>query len=168
MECGVTDSRGFEDFCRHHYSGVARFAFLLTGDRQEALDLTQEGFARAFERWGRVSGLDRPEAWVLRVVANLGASWLRRRRRIILVAAPPETAVPVPEVPDPGLAKALDVLTARQRTVIVLRFYLDWSVASVADALGAQPGTVRALTAQGMQRLRQAFKEGEFSHEARR
>lgn len=37
------DSGGFEDFCRQHYSGLARLAFLLTGDRQEALDLTQEG-----------------------------------------------------------------------------------------------------------------------------
>lgn len=163
----MTDERRFEDFCRQHYSDVARLAFLLTGDHQEALDLTQEGFARAFERWAKVARLDRPEAWVQRVVSNLAASWRRRTRRGFAAASLPQEVVPFPDVPDPGLTKALEALTPRQRTVLVLRFYLDWSVAKVAGALGNQPGTVRALTAQGIGRLRQVLKEWEVSGEAR-
>ncbi|MGH2674077.1 MAG: SigE family RNA polymerase sigma factor [Actinomycetota bacterium] len=163
----MKDPAGFEDFCQRHYSRLAGLAFLLTRDRQEAQDLAQEGLARAFERWGRVSRLDRPDAWVQRVVVNLAHSWKRRLRRVLPVALPPDQFVIDPEVSDPALVRALGVLTPGQRTVIVLRFFLDWSVAQVADALGKQPGTVRALTAQGLDRLRRTLTQQEVSDEAR-
>lgn len=102
-----------------------------------------------------------------RVVANLAASWRRRTKRVFLVADPPQATVPFPDVPDPGLTKALGILTPRQRVAVVLRFYLDWSVAQTAEAMGNRPGTVRALTAQGIGRLRHAIKEREVSGETR-
>jgi RNA polymerase sigma-70 factor (ECF subfamily) len=70
---------GFEALCRRHYRDVVRTAYLITGDASEAVDLAQEAFARAYEHWDRVSALDRPEAWLHRVVANLSRSWWRRR-----------------------------------------------------------------------------------------
>ena len=48
-------------------------------------------------------------------------------------------------------------ITPQQRAVIALRFYLDWSIEDVATALNKRPGTVRALTAQGVKRLRDAL-----------
>ncbi|MDP9343470.1 MAG: hypothetical protein M3Q23_15540 [Actinomycetota bacterium] len=50
---------------------MVRGAYLITGDREEAADVAQEAFARAYERWGLVSRLDRPGAWVERVATNL-------------------------------------------------------------------------------------------------
>jgi DNA-directed RNA polymerase specialized sigma24 family protein len=86
---------------------------------------------------------------------------------VLLVSQPPEGGVPFPEVSDPELIRALLDLTHRQRSVVVLRFFLDWSVADVAEALGNKPGTVRALTAQGMERLRRVLRREEVSGEAR-
>lgn len=157
----------FEDLCRQHYPGVARLAYLITGDRQEAVDLAQEAFARAFERWGRVSRLERPEAWVQRVAANLAVSWRRQAGRILPMVSLPEGSVNPPDLPDPEVAEALGALTPAQRAVIVLRFFLDWSVAQVADALGKGEGTVRALTSQGMVRLRRSLSTQEVRDEAR-
>jgi len=146
----------FEQLWKRHYQAVTRTAFLIVGDTEGAKDIAQEAFVRAFQHWGRVSHLDRPEGWVHRVAANLALSSRRRRR---LVRHEPEPVVAGPEPPDTELLAALDTLTPGQRAVIAMRFYLDWSVEDVAGALGRRPGTVRALTHQGMERLRQRLSE---------
>ncbi len=70
----------FERLCRDEYAHVVRTAYLITGNREEALDVAQEAFARAYEHWRTVSRMDRPGAWVTRVAANLAITWRRRQR----------------------------------------------------------------------------------------
>jgi RNA polymerase sigma-70 factor, ECF subfamily len=165
----MSPNEDFERLCRREYERVVRTAYWMTGDRQEALDLTQEAFARACERWRTVGRMDRPDAWVQRVVVNLALS-ARRRRGLVprIRSRMVETASPPPEAPDPGLRRALLSLTSSQRAVIVLRFYADRSVADVASDLGKRPGTVRALTSQGLTRLREFFDLEGIDDEARR
>lgn len=161
-------SAGFEGFCRAEYAPVVRLAFWMTGDRQEALDLAQEAFARAYERWRRVSKMDRPEAWVQRVTVNLALS-ARRRQRLLprLRAQAKERVMPESEVPDPrpcaGAALA-HTCTACGDRASVLR---DRSVEETAHDLGKRPGTVRALTSQGLARLRKALSMEGVEDEAR-
>ncbi len=73
-----TDS--FEDFFRREYRSVLGLAVALSGDRWAAEDLTQEAFAAAERKWARVGSLDRPQAWVRRIVANKSVSddWTRQ------------------------------------------------------------------------------------------
>lgn len=151
----------FERLCRVEYAAVVRTAWLVTGDREEAADVAQETFVRAYERWRQVSVMDRPGAWLQRVAANLAISWRRRQHvrssaRARLTAGATERA-PESDVLDEELLRALDLLTPAQRAVIVLRYFADQSVDDVARALGKRPGTVRALTSQGLGRLRQAL-----------
>jgi RNA polymerase sigma-70 factor (ECF subfamily) len=148
------DHADFDQLCREHYAHVVRGAYLVTGDLQEARDLTQEAFARAFARWPSVRKLDAPEAWVHRVAINLAISWWRRRR--VRQARPLSEAgvLAPPEPVDDELVDALNRLSPAQRATVVLRFYSDMSIDDVARALGKRPGTVRALTAQGIARLR--------------
>jgi len=159
----------FERLCRTQYARAVRTAYWMTGDREEALDLAQEAFVRARERWRTVAGMDRPDAWVQRVVVNLALS-ARRRRRLLprLSSQRLETSVPGPELPDPQLREALLSLSPAQRAVIVLRFYADRSVEEVARDLGKRSGTVRALTSQGLGRLRELLSLEEVDDEARR
>jgi RNA polymerase sigma-70 factor (ECF subfamily) len=152
----------FDRLCRDEYHVVVRSTYLITGDRQEALDLAQEAFARAYERWRSVTQLDRPGAWVQRVAINLALSWRRRLRVARQGTAPREEWVDPPAASDDGLMRALGALTPAQRTVVVLRFCLDQSVEEVGRALGKRPGTVRALTAQGIARLRQSLFPEEY------
>jgi RNA polymerase sigma-70 factor (ECF subfamily) len=153
------DEPGFESLCRRHYGSVVRTAYLITGDASEAVDLAQETFVRAFERWDRVSTLDRPEAWLHRVVANLSRSWWRRRLLQRQRDRAAEDVAPEPEVVDPRLMEALRALPPAQRTAVVLRFYADRSIEEVAQTLGKRPGTVRALTSQAVARLRSSLDD---------
>jgi RNA polymerase sigma-70 factor (ECF subfamily) len=144
----------FEALCREEYAAVVRTAWLITGDREEALDIAQETFARAYERWRTVSALERPGGWLQRVAGNLAISWRRRQRRHAPGPAPDVVASPVAG-PDSQLIEALRSLSPGQRTAIVLRYYADLSVEDTATALRKRPGTVRALTSQGFTRLRE-------------
>jgi RNA polymerase sigma-70 factor (sigma-E family) len=148
----------FESFCREHFVSVARTAFLITGDAEEAEDLAQEAFVRAYERWGRLSDMDQPSAWVHRVVTNLSISSWRRGRVRSRIHIPAENVAET-EAPDVALAAALRALTPAQRAAVVLRYYLDWSAADAAEALGKKASTVRVLTHQGLARLRELIGE---------
>ncbi len=160
----ATRREAFEALCREEYAAVVRTAWLITGDREEALDVAQETFARAYERWRAVENLDRPAAWLQRVAGNLALSWRRKENRYLRTQVSTE-AVDPPEPADEELLAALRGLSPAQRTAIVLRFYADLSVAETAVALHKKEGTVRALTSQGMDRLRKTLSKVEADDE---
>ena len=154
--------QAFETLWREEYARVFRTAFLVTGDGQEAADVTQEAFARAYERWRTVSHAERPGAWVQRVAVNLALTWRRRQRlrdRESLTAAPYPSEEPT--LPDPELFAALRALPPQQRAAVVLRHWADLSIEETARTLGKRPGTVKALTSQGLAKLRDLLSDQE-------
>src|SRR5262245_43706329 len=121
----------FERFCREEYPHIVRTAYLITGDREEALDVAQEVFIRAYERWRFVSKMNRSGGWASRVAANLAISWRRRqrlRRRHDDGGSDAVLAALDPEPRDDDVMAALATLTPAQRAVVVLRFFADQSV----------------------------------------
>jgi RNA polymerase sigma-70 factor (ECF subfamily) len=147
----------FEALWREQFASVARAATGITGNVDDGAEVAQEAFARAYQHWAKVSGLDRPEAWVHRVAVHVAISHLRRAHRRVVPARPP--IFEPPDAPDDDLLRALRGLTPAQRAVVVLRFYLDLSVDDVAKTMRKRPGTVRALTHQGMERLRASLRK---------
>lgn len=127
---------------------------LYCGDRELAAELAQEAMARACRHWNRVQHFDSPAAWVHRVGINLANNALRGARlRRRPLAPPPEGAVH-----DVGTAVAVRAAVAslprRQRTALVLRYFVDLSVDDVARLMKCSPGTVKALTSQAIAKLR--------------
>lgn len=154
----------FERFFARHHRELGRLAFLLSGDRQSAEDLTAEVFLAAWQRWDTVWGMDQPFAYVRRILINMAASRVRRivteRRRLALVYAGWREAA---GSPDPGVTvdvrAALLRLPVRRRACVVLRHAFDLSEADVAATLGISVGTVKSQTARGMAQL-QTFLDG--------
>jgi RNA polymerase sigma-70 factor (ECF subfamily) len=133
----------FEDFYRQARPSIARAVALAVGDVDLATEATDEAMTRAYERWSHVSQLERPEAWVYRVAMNWSTSVLRRRQRRRQELYATEPMAPA-EVTDPDVHAALAELDAKQRSVIVCRHLLGWSVAETADALDVREGTVKS------------------------
>ena len=151
------DASTFDDLCRRLYPRLVAALTLHTGDREASRDLAQEALCRAWRDWDRVRHADAPDAWVFRTAWNLESSWLRRLRTARR-AAPVLAVVEPVDDGDPAMRvlvrDALASLPRRQRTAVIARHYLDLSVAETATAMGCAEGTVRALTAQGVARLR--------------
>jgi RNA polymerase sigma-70 factor (sigma-E family) len=152
------DDREFLDFFADEFWSLRRVGFLLTGDWGEAEELAQEAMARTFAAWSRVRGYDRPAAFARRVLLNRHRSLLRRtivEGRHLLAHRPNERHEPAFRGDDLVLWQALRRLPARQRTALVLRYYLDLPEAEVARQLGVPVGTVKSLVHRGLHRLRE-------------
>ncbi len=148
----------FRDFVENRSSALLKTAVLLSGgDRHAAEDLLQNALIKAAGRWQRI---DEPEAYVRQILYRQQVSrWrLKWRRRELSVAEPPEGT----GGGDAALAADLRIvmrgalarLTARQRTVLVLRYFEDLPEADVARILGCSVGTVRSTTHRSLARLR--------------
>jgi RNA polymerase sigma-70 factor (sigma-E family) len=152
--------RAFEAFVGDCGDALFRVAILLTNDRSAAEDLYQDTLHRVASRWGRV---DNPKAFSRKVMHNLAIDEHRRSARRPrqehlneghdrgdVLAGDSHEAV---ELRAP-LLRALDTLTAQQRTVVVLRYFEDRSEADVAALLDVSPGTVKTTASRAMARLR--------------
>jgi RNA polymerase sigma-70 factor, ECF subfamily len=140
----------FADFYGAAARRIVRHAYALTGNLADAQDVTQEAFARAWQRWDRVREVDSPEAWVRRVATNVAVSRLRRTRTARAAAWQLASCV-VPEIsPDTvALVAALRKLPERQRVVLVLHYLADLPVAQIAAELGCPAGSVKAWLSRG-------------------
>jgi RNA polymerase sigma-70 factor, ECF subfamily len=159
----------FEEFYASTHDRLVGQLFVATGVLEEAQDVVQEAFARAWVRWGQVQHFAAPEAWVRRVALNLSASGFRRARRGL--AARPRMVMPtVAGLSSEGveLAEALRGLPVRYRQVLVLHHVADLPVAEVARQLGVPEGTVKTRLARGRAALTRRMAESEEAAHARR
>ena len=133
---------------------------LYTGDGDLAAELAQEALARAYRDWNRVEAMHEPGAWTHRVAVNLANSHFRRRRyeraARARAASRPTDSHSQPDIATNDIVRrAVRALPRRQREAVVLRFLLDLSVETTAERMDCAQGTVRALTAQAVTKLRQ-------------
>ncbi|MEU8425168.1 SigE family RNA polymerase sigma factor [Micromonospora sp. NPDC048835] len=150
----------FEEYAFARTSALVRLARLLTGDEHRAEDLVQDVLAQAYARWGRIARTDRPDAYVRRMLVNAHNSWWRRRSsREIAVAVVLDEAGTMDEADGvaerDALWRLVCALPARQRTVIVLRYYEDLDDTSIAEILACSAGTVRTHASRALAALRQ-------------
>lgn len=143
----------FDELYRSERDRLVRLAFLLTGSQAAAEDVVQDVFLRARTRLDQV---DTPAAYLHRSVTNACWSWHRRRRREEQYR--PERPVVVAGTSDVEMWDALARLAPRRRQVLVLRYYLDYTEAQVAEALGCRLGTVKSATHRALQDLRRVLE----------
>ena len=148
----------FETFYRVEYRPVLGLAIVLTHDRFAAEDLTQEAFLAAERDWARVGDLDRPGAWVRRVVANKSVSRWRR----MVVEARALRRLGNPRNPEPGqevsseaaeVWAAVRLLPRRQAQVLALTYLDDLSTKEVGEILGCSAATVKTHLQRGRSAL---------------
>ncbi|MEU9023425.1 SigE family RNA polymerase sigma factor [Actinomadura sp. NPDC048394] len=157
---GRRDDESFVEFVAERGDALLRTASLMCGARQDAEDILQTALEKAYRHWGRLDADTDPEPYVRRILVNLVISRSRRWKvlREIHMARPPETptlagthAVELRGT----LMDELRRLGARQRAVLVLRFWEDLSEAETAQVLGCSVGTVKSQASRGLARLRE-------------
>ncbi|HYN94285.1 MAG TPA: SigE family RNA polymerase sigma factor [Pilimelia sp.] len=150
----------YREFVVARMEPLRRTAYLLCRDWHAADDLVSITIGKLYRHWRRVRAVDNVEAYVRGVLTNTWLDELRRPwRREDATAAPPDRPVagPGPDgqvVDRDALLALLGTLAARQRAVVVLRFYCDLSVEQTAAVLGIRTGTVKSQAARGLETLR--------------
>ncbi len=146
--------RDFDTFYAANRDQIARALSLSLRNPDLGAEAADEAFVRACQRWAEVSTFANPQGWVYRVAMNWARSWLRRARRErekrpLLVKA--EFAED--KMVDVDLERALESLAPAHRTVVVARFFMEWSVEETAEALGIRPGTVKSRLSRALNQL---------------
>jgi RNA polymerase sigma-70 factor (sigma-E family) len=151
----------FVAFAEASRPALQRTAYLICGDHERAADITQEALVRVYVAWPRLENDHGLRAYARRAVVSVAIDHGRKRSsRETPVASPRDRSVddPTGQVLDRlFLMTALAELPPRQRACVVLRFYDDLSVETVAEALGCRTGTVKSQTARGLNALRAAY-----------
>jgi len=153
----------FAEFVAQSLPALLRFGHVLTGNPQEAEELVQEALAKSLRRWRRVRVAD-PVAYVRRAMVNTHLSqWRRWSARIQLGDVPEsfsdDAGLQRSEEWD-ALRRALALLPARQRAVLVLRYFEDLPDPAIAALLACRTSTVRSLASRGLAALRPLMAAG--------
>ncbi|MDQ3954399.1 MAG: sigma-70 family RNA polymerase sigma factor [Actinomycetota bacterium] len=151
----MTDDR-LGELYRAHGADALRLAFVLTGSREAAEDITQDAFVRIGRKIFGLKDPDHERAYLFRTVINLSRSRgrkLQRERNAIAKLQPPSAA----EMPgtDETWTRLL-TLPARQRAALFFRYYLDQSETTSAEALNCSTSALKSLVNRGLKTLRQA------------
>lgn len=157
MSASESGRAGFDEFVAARRPALLRTAYLLTGSHHDAEDLVQTTLLRVVPKWSRISA--HPEPYVRQVLARESVTrWRGRRWRERSVPRLPEQPTELTDEPRSqrlALREALAALSARQRAVLVLRYYDDLTEAATAEALGISVGTVKSHARDGLARLRE-------------
>jgi RNA polymerase sigma-70 factor (sigma-E family) len=168
--------REFERFVTDHTGPLLRTAHLVAGNLPEAEDLVQETLLRVARHWPRVRAMEHPAAYARKILVNAaldGAAQRARRTGELTAAGSAGTRDPVDNRAERDLLDvdtqqellgALATLTARQRAIIVLRYWEDLPEAEVAEILGCSTGTVKSTASRGLARLRTVIQDGASAH----
>jgi RNA polymerase sigma-70 factor (sigma-E family) len=161
VEGGSSEPDGFRAFVEARSNALLRAGWLLTGDWPSAEDLVQTALAAAWPRWASLTRQDAPEAYVRKIMVNTFLRWRQRRwngeiatRRLPELQAYGDAFAQVDA--RQALLAALDRLPARQRAVVVLRYFADQTEAQTAAVMGCSVGAVKAHAAKALARLRDA------------
>lgn len=146
----------YTDFVQASWPSLYRTAYLLLGEHALAEDLVQTALAKTYAAWPQVRSLDAAPGYARTTLVNTATSWFRRSswRNELASASLPEDGYHPDPSDRPAVLDALRLLPPRQRAVIVLRFYEDFTVAQAAHALGCSEGTVKSQTSDALARLR--------------
>ncbi len=152
--------RSFEATMAELYPALEQRLAVVLRDPEEARDVAQDAFLRAYQAWSRFDGAD-ARAWLYTIGLRLAFNELRRRsgwrRALQRAARPPAEWSPSIE---PDLWQAIGELDPRQRAALVLHVVDGYTQTEIGAMLGAPNGTVASWIARAKATLRGALEEG--------
>lgn len=161
------DAAAWEPLMLAHQEPVFRLAYLFLGDPDDADDVAQETFLRAWNHLKRFDSTRPLRPWLLSIAANLARNRQRSAGRYLaaltrVFRSEPQTTPDAEEftVLDSDSAqlwKAVQRLRADDQQIIYLRFFLDLSTGEAAQALDVAEGTIKSRLSRALARLREVI-----------
>ncbi len=169
------DRDAFRVLVERHSRFLFRLAFRMTGNEQDAEDVVQESFLRAYRQLGKFDQRASFATWMHRIASNYSLDLMRSRERRRERTQPPD-----PEMDDPILsaratdptperqamsgevrdriAEAMKELSAAERAAFVLRHFEGMRIDEVSRLLGCQPGAAKHTVFRAVRKLRRALE----------
>jgi len=175
------NTNAFEDLVLAHQKSVYHITLKMTGNEEDAFDLSQETFLKAFRSLGTFRGESGFGSWICRMAANLTIDFLRKKKRrggdprsldeeeagrpadLPDLRYEPQDALERKELRE-AIRAALGKLPEEQRLILVLRDVEGYSYSDIARILRLELGTVKSRIYRARANLAALLtKEGNFS-----
>ena len=160
----VKAAEPFEVFFRREFPKMVAVAYAVSGSRWAAEELAQEAFLRAHRSWEKISGYDKPGAWLRRVTINLANSYLRTR--VSEVKALEKFALRRIEPLEPHPEEEMEFwqevkkLPRRQREAVALHYVDELRTQEIAEVMEISESSVRTHLQRGREALAGPMSEG--------
>jgi RNA polymerase sigma factor (sigma-70 family) len=158
------DAAAWEPLVLAHQEAVFRLSYLLLGDPDDAEDIAQETFLRAWNHLERFDTTRPLRPWLLSIASNLASNRRRSAGRYLSALARAFRNEPAssPSIEEKStqhmqashLWKAVQTLSVPDQQIVYLRYFLDLSVAETAEVLNVAKGTVKSRLSRALERLR--------------
>jgi len=153
------DETAFDSLVRPLVEPGLRLALSMLGNRRDAEDATQEALTRAWRKLHQLRPGMPVRPWFLAIVANQCRNVRRTAwfRLTTVVAAVDRQPAPEPQLEHLDLERGLQQLSAADRGVLFMHFYLDLPIEEVAASLGVSPAAAKSRVYRACHRLRPAL-----------
>jgi RNA polymerase sigma-70 factor (ECF subfamily) len=165
------DPEAYAALVNQHQKMIRAVTFRMTGSPDDAEELAQDAFLRAYRQLGSFGGGSKFSTWLCKIAINLSLDWRRRESRRDSIHS--QWAAEAVSENDPGggfpdelsrrVQAALNRLPAKQRAAIVLTVYENQSHAEAAKTLGCTEATISWRVFAARQKLKRLLKD--LSHE---
>ncbi|HOV22027.1 MAG TPA: RNA polymerase sigma factor [bacterium] len=158
----------FEAFYREYRDRLYSVAFRMVGNKEDGIDIVQESFVKAYQKWDSFREEAKFYTWIYRIVINLSYDYIRKRKREkigeiqenILKSEKIESdkMVILRDIKD-EIQKEIENLTPRQKSIFILKTYEELPYKQIAEILKSREGTVKATYFQSVEKIRKNLKE---------
>jgi len=169
------DPEAFRVLVERHSIKLFQLAFRMTGNEQDAEDMVQETFLRAYKQLGRFESRAGVGTWLHRIAANCSLDLLRKRKRqdeqVNAIELEAEDTTPTLSSPAPPpdsqvfhlevrqkVEAVMEQLTPMERTAFVLRHFEGRSIEEIGRALGTGPSATKQSIFRAVQKMRRALE----------
>ena len=146
------------------YEAMYRLAYTYVRNEEDALDIVQESVYKAIKHSASVKQESYIKTWLWRIVMNTALDFIIKNQKEIAVDAFYENGRE-DSYRDFDTIEALNVLTEKEKAVVVLRFFEDQKLSEIARTLNENTNTVKTILYRSLKKLKLELTEGELSYE---
>jgi RNA polymerase sigma-70 factor, ECF subfamily len=170
QQCLAGDLQAFDDLVLAYRARIYALARLTLGNTEDAQDVTQETFVRAYQALPHYRSRGQFRTWLYTIAANLCKNRLKSRRPVLSWEAMEGTGGPVDPAPNPearalareralAVRRAIAQMSDRDRLIVILHYQDDASIEEIARITGSRPGAVKVALHRARVRLRERLAE---------
>ncbi|MCM8803945.1 MAG: RNA polymerase sigma factor [Candidatus Omnitrophica bacterium] len=167
----MNERENFEDCYIKLANKIYGVAYKMVNNHQDALDIVQEVFLRAYKNWNNFKGLSKISTYLYRIAVNLSYDFLRKKNKLrkvenigfenwsnLVSSVKFEDCIKDEEIIE-EIKKEIDNLTEKQKVIFILKTYEELTYEEIASILRKRVGTIKATYFQSLQKLRENLKK---------
>lgn len=159
------NDKAFLKVFQHYEADLYRMAYVYVKNPDDALDVVQEVAYQAFKKMGTLREPKYVKTWLVKITMNCALNLMKQRQKVIQLKPDFDETVRVEEQDVAltlTLADVMETLCEEERSIIVLKYYQDYTFQQISDLLELPIGTVKSTLYRAVEKLRNELKEADY------